>query len=103
MTDSLVVTVTCLKESLIGPINIKAPSTHDLGGQGIHFRSDLLPRYINRIKSYDDWRTRGLSKEGYIYIWADCIYFNIRSDDSKLFILVIIGVTSRDNKGFLVI
>ena len=54
MTDSLVVTVTCLKESLIGPINIKAPSTHDRGGQGIHCRSDLLPRYINRIISFDD-------------------------------------------------
>lgn len=35
------------------------------------------------IKSYDDWRTRDLSKEGYIYIWADGIYFNIRSYDKK--------------------
>jgi putative transposase len=88
---------------LIGPINIKDPSTHNRGGQGIQFRSDLLPPYIKRIKSYDDWQIRDLSKEGYIYIWADGIYFNIRSDDAKLSILVIIGVTIRDNKEFLVI
>jgi hypothetical protein len=78
-------TVTCLKEKyvVIGPINIKAPTTHDGGGQGIHFRSDLLPYYIKRIKNNDDWKTRSLSKEDYIYIWLDAIYFNIRSDDAK--------------------
>ena len=59
--------------------------------------------YIKRIKSHDDWRTRDLSKEGYIYIWADGIYFNIRSDDAKQCILVIIGVTSRGDKEFLAI
>ena len=46
---------------------------------------------------------RDLSKEGYIYNWAVGIYFNIRSDDEKYFILVIIGVTSLDNKGCLAI
>jgi putative transposase len=88
---------------MLGPINIKAPTTHDQGGQCIHFRSDLLPPYIKRIKSYDDWRTRGLSKESYIYIWADVIYFNIRNDDAKQCILVIIGVTTSNNKEFIAI
>ena len=46
---------------------------------------------------------RDLSKERYVYIWADGIYFNIRSDDSKQCILVIIGVTSQDDKEFLAI
>jgi putative transposase len=62
-----------------------------------------LTPYIKRIKSHDDWRTRDLSKEGYIYIWSDGIYFNIRSDDAKLSIFVIIGVTSCDNKEFIAI
>ena len=34
-------------------------------------------------------------KRAMFYIWADGIYFNIRSDDAKQCILVIIGVTSR--------
>ena len=135
----------------IGPVDIKVAKTRDRGGQGIHFRSELLPPYIKRIKSietvlpwlclkgistgdfsealaallgknakglsagtisrlqqcwvneYDDWRLRDLSKERYVYIWADGIYFNIRSDDAKQCILVIIGVTSRGDKEFLAI
>ena len=131
----------------IGPVDIKVPKTRDRGGQGIHFRSELLPPYIKRTKSvqtllpwlylkgistgdfsealaallgknakglsagtisrlkqcwvneYGDWRTRDLSKASYVYIWADGIYFNIRSDDAKQCILVIIGVTSRRNEG----
>lgn len=135
----------------IGPVDIQVPKTRDKGGQGLHFRSELLPPYIKRTKSvetvlpwlylkgistgdftealaallgkdakglstgtisrlkqcwvneYDDWRTRDLSKEHYVYIWADGIYFNIRSDDAKQCILVIIGVTSRGKKEFLAI
>jgi putative transposase len=29
----------------IGPFEIKVPKTLDRGGQGIHFRSELLPQY----------------------------------------------------------
>ncbi|KMP12006.1 transposase [Candidatus Nitromaritima sp. SCGC AAA799-C22] len=55
------------------------------------------------VNEYDDWRTRDLSKERYVYIWADGIYFNIRSDDAKQCILVVIGVTSQGKKEFLAI
>lgn len=55
------------------------------------------------VKEHDGWRTRDLSKETYVYIWADGIYFNIRSDDARQCILVIIGVTSQGNKEFLAI
>jgi putative transposase len=88
---------------LIGPINIKTPSTHDRGGQGIYFRSDLLPHYIKRIKSYGDWQTRDLSKEGYIYIWADGIYFTSGVMILNNLLLIFTGVTSHDNKVFLAI
>ena len=30
------------------------------------------------VNEYDAWRKRDLSKESYVYIWADCIYFNRR-------------------------
>jgi putative transposase len=55
------------------------------------------------VEEYDDWRTRDLSKEHYVYIWADGIYFNIRGDNDRQCILVIIGVTSRGDKEFLAI
>ena len=37
----------------IGPVDIKVPKTRDKSGQGIHFRSDLLPTYIKRSKSLE--------------------------------------------------
>ena len=55
------------------------------------------------VSEHDDWRMRDLSKESYVYIWADGIYFNIRSDDAKQCILVIIGVISRGDEEFLAI
>jgi putative transposase len=36
----------------IAPVDIKVPQTRDLGGsgKGIHFKTELLPPYINRTK-----------------------------------------------------
>lgn len=39
----------------------------------------------------------------YVYSWADGVYFNIRSDDAKQCILVIIGVTEHGRKEFIAI
>jgi len=39
-------------------------------------------------------------QENYLYMGTDGIYFNIRSDGVKQYILVIIGVASRSNKVF---
>ena len=135
----------------VGPVDIQVPKTRDKSGQGIHFRSELLPPYIKRTKSietllpwlylkgistgdfsealaallgkdakglsagtisrlkqvwsqeHDIWRKRDLSGERYVYIWADGIYFNIRGDEARQCILVIIGVTEQGNKEFLAI
>ena len=63
---------------------------------------------ISRLKQvwgqeYDDWRKRDLRHQEYVYIWADGVYFNIRGDESRQCILVIIGVTAQGNKEFLAI
>ena len=63
---------------------------------------------ISRLKQawseeYGDWRKRDLSRQEYVYIWADGVYFNIRGDESRQCILVIIGVTAQGNKEFLAI
>ena len=63
---------------------------------------------ISRLKSTWEqeqaaWSRRSLASKHYVYIWADGVYFNIRSDDAKQCILVIIGVTELGKKEFIAI
>jgi transposase-like protein len=41
---------------------------------------------------------RKLDKKRYVYFWADGVYFNIRGDEARQCILVIIGVDSHGTK-----
>lgn len=52
---------------------------------------------------YQDWRQQDLSKDQWVYIWADGIYSGIKSEQEKLCALVIIGVNERGHKQFLAI
>ncbi len=68
----------------------------------------LSPSTISRLKSVWEqeqaaWSRRSLANKHYVYIWADGVYFNIRSDDAKQCILVIIGVTEFGKKEFIAI
>jgi len=68
----------------------------------------LSPSTISRLKSVWEqeqaaWSRRSLASKHYVYIWADGVYFNIRSDDAKQCILVIIGVTEFGKKEFIAI
>jgi len=52
---------------------------------------------------HEQWNRRRFENKRYVYIWADGVYFNIRSDDAKQCILVIIGVTEQGRKEFVAI
>ena len=52
---------------------------------------------------HESWSRRSLASKRYVYIWADGVYFNIRSDDARQCILVIIGVTEHGRKEFIAI
>ena len=54
-------------------------------------------------EEHEAWSRRSLEKKRYVYIWADGVYFNIRSDDARQCILVIIGVTEQGRKEFVAI
>ena len=54
-------------------------------------------------EEHEAWRRRPLDRKRYVYIWADGVYFNIRSDDARQCILVIIGVTEQGRKEFIAI
>ncbi len=63
---------------------------------------------ISRLKQHwqeehKSWSKRNLDLKKYVYIWADGVYFNIRSEESKQCILVIIGVNEHGKKELLAI
>jgi putative transposase len=63
----------------------------------------LSSNSITRLKSvweqeYTAWLKRDLSGKKYVYMWADGIYFNIRLNEERPCILVIIGATEDGKK-----
>jgi putative transposase len=54
-------------------------------------------------EEHETWSRRSLANKRYVYIWADGVYFNIRGDDARQCILVIIGVTEHGRKEFVAI
>ncbi|MEM6426246.1 MAG: IS256 family transposase [Cyanobacteria bacterium P01_D01_bin.128] len=60
---------------------------------------------IGRLKAkwqheHQQWQQRSLTRKRYVYVWADGIYFNIRSAEREC-ILVLIGVTDDGHKELL--
>lgn len=58
---------------------------------------------ITRMKEvweaeYEGWQKRSLEGIRYVYIWADGIYFNIRLDDDRPCMLVLIGAREDGRK-----
>lgn len=63
----------------------------------------LSPTNIVRLKEswekeHESWQGRSLCGVHYVYIWADGIYFNIRLDEDRPCMLVLIGVTAEGRK-----
>jgi putative transposase len=61
---------------------------------------------VSRLKAqwaveYDNWRKTDLSRDEWVYIWADGIYSGLRGSDDRLCALVVIGVNARGKKHFL--
>lgn len=58
---------------------------------------------VTRLKQiweedYKKWTSRDLSGKKYVYFWVDGIYFNVRLDDSRSCILVVMGADENGNK-----
>lgn len=63
---------------------------------------------VSRLKKiwaeeYQEWRSSKLDKDQWVYLWADGIYSGLRSEESKLCSLVVVGVNERGEKRFLAI
>ncbi|MGE0489822.1 MAG: IS256 family transposase [Vulcanimicrobiota bacterium] len=66
----------------------------------------LSPQTIGRLKKQweeepETWAASSLAGKRYVYWWADGIYFNVRGDDARSCILVVIGANERGEKEFV--
>jgi putative transposase len=68
----------------------------------------LSPTTITRLKAvwqqeYEAWGKRSLAGKRYAYVWADGVYFNIRLEDDRQCILVLMGATADGKKELIAI
>ena len=70
--------------------------------------SGLSATNIVRLKigweaDYKAWSQRDLSQKRYVYWWADGVYFNVRLDEERSCVLVLIGATEDGTKELLAV
>ena len=68
----------------------------------------LSAKSISRLKEqwvqdYDRWRKRDLSQQRYVYVWADGVYCNVRFDDARLCLLVLMGARADGKKELIAV
>jgi transposase-like protein len=63
----------------------------------------LSANTVTRLKAvwaeeYEVWRKRSLAGKHYVYVWADGVHFNIRLEEDRQCILVLMGATADGKK-----
>jgi transposase-like protein len=63
---------------------------------------------ITRLKGvweaeYDQWSKRSLEGKQYVYVWADGVHFNIRLEEDRQCILVLMGATADGKKELIAV
>ena len=61
----------------------------------------LSAKTISRLKQ--QWGKRDLSKKRYVYVWADGLYCNVRFEDARLCLLVLIGARADGKKELIAV
>ena len=66
--------------------------------------SSTITRLVQQWQEeYKEWSRRPLSEKKYVYLWADGVYFNIRLEEDRQCILVLMGATEDGQKELLAI
>ncbi len=99
-------------EELIPWLYLKGISTGDFG-EALHAlvglqAAGLSATTITRLMTawqdeHKDWSRRSLAGKQYVYVWADGIHFNIRLEEDRQCILVVLGATADGKKELLAI
>lgn len=99
-------------EGALATLYLKGVSTNDFAtalaailGEGA---SGISATTISRLKrvweaEYEGWRKSSLEGQEYAYVWADGVYFNVRLEDERSCILVVVGANYRGEKELLAV
>ena len=99
-------------DALIPALYLKGVSTGDFSGALVATLGEkaagLSATNVVRLKAtweqdYHAWRQRDLSQKRYVYWWVDGIYFNVRLDDDRTCVRVLIGATEDGTKELLAV
>ncbi len=99
-------------EELIPWLYLKGVSTGDftealqalLGPQSTGLSATTITRLIASWQSdYEDWNKRSLTDKRYVYVWADGVHFNIRLEEDRQCILVLMGATADGKKELIAV
>ncbi len=99
-------------DSAIPLLYLKGISTNDMEpalgallGNGVE---GLSATNISRLKSvwineFSEWNKQDLSEKNYCYVWVDGIYFNLRMEEDRLCVLVMLGVREDGSKELIAV
>lgn len=99
-------------EGALATLYLKGISTNDFGaalaaimGEGA---AGLSASTISKLKQvweaeYEAWRKGPLESKQYAYLWADGVYFNVRLEEQRTCILVVIGANYQGKKELLAV
>ena len=99
-------------EELIPWLYLKGVSTGDFGEalQAILGPDcpGLSASTVTRLKQtweedFRGWSQRDLSNHRYVYLWADGIHFNVRLEEDRICILVLMGATAEGKKELIAV
>jgi putative transposase len=94
-------------EELLPWLYLKGISTNDfgpaltalLGPEAPGLSAASISRYKEVWKEqHESWSTRDLKGKNYVYFWVDGVHFNVRLEDARQCILVVIGATAEGKK-----
>ena len=94
-------------DNLIPALYLKGISTNDFGtalsailgeGAGGLSATNIVRLKASWEKDYNECRNRDLSGKSYVYFWVDGVYFNVRLEDDRSCILIIIAADKDGNK-----
>jgi transposase-like protein len=99
-------------EELLPWLYLKGISTGDfqealqslLGAECPGLSASTITRLLDEWQEqYQGWSKRSLQDKHYVYVWADGVHFNIRLEEDRQCILVLLGATAEGQKELIAI
>jgi putative transposase len=99
-------------EELIPWLYLKGISTGDMG-EALQAlvgpdAAGLSAATVGRLKEvwqqeFQAWKSRSLEGKQYVYLWADGVHFNLRLEEDRLCVLVLMGATADGQKELIAV